>query len=96
MSDHIPQRQLAKDMVEVIDIARRPTKTAHTDQARRRLAVLMREQDWLTDYVTHHIGIIRMRWLMSQGNWQVQSFLRKEEDRMAAHGDSRRKTQEDN
>ena len=90
MSEHIPQRQLARDMVEVIDICRRPVKTAHTDQARRRLAVLMREQGWLTDYVTHHIGIVRMRWLMSQGNWQVQSFLRKEEDRMDKHEDKRR------
>jgi hypothetical protein len=88
------QRELAAQMVADIDICRRKTKTAHTDQARARLRAMLETENWETAYVTHQLGMTRLKWLMSQGNWRAQKWLRKEEARIESRGSLW--TQEDN
>jgi hypothetical protein len=81
-----PQRTLANLLITDIDACRRKTKTAHTDQARARLLAMLATENWETAYVTHQLGMTRLKWLMSQGNWRAQKWLRKEEARIASRG----------
>jgi len=86
MTDKLTQRALVDLLVADIDAARRKTKTAHTDGALRRVRLMIEQEDWETAYVTHNLGVTRLKYLMSIGIWRAHRWLRKEEDRIERRG----------
>lgn len=63
----VPQRELVKQLVSLIDDAMRPQSTAHRDIARSGLRKLLAEANWNTSYVLNNISIRRCRYLASLG-----------------------------
>ena len=72
----VPQRELARTMIVLIDAARAANSTAHKDIAKAHLRTLLSnpEVNWRTPFIGHNIGSRRSRYLSSIGLWTPSSW----------------------